>query len=44
MFLKSTRHKHSVFCHFLEIHGHSLESDPDTVFNCLSVYLRVSVF
>ena len=30
-------HKHSFFCHFLEIHGHSLENDPDSVFNCLSV-------
>ena len=25
------------YCHFLQIHGHSLESDPYSVFNCLSV-------
>ena len=34
---QDSAHKHSVFCHFLEIHGHSLERDPDSVFNCLSV-------
>ena len=29
------------YCHFLQIHGHSLESDPYSVFNCLSVCLSV---